>query len=518
VSGRRAALLIVAGAVLLAAAYPPFPLPLLSFVAVAPAVLLLRSAIGTGDPVRAFRWGVAYGAASQGAVLYWIAIALWHFTHLSVLGFLATVAILAVYSGALFWLVARSALRARVPLWVAFPIAWTALEWWVGHQGDIRFPWLGLGTSLADAPLLVQWADLAGARGVTLWLAWCNVMLVEAALAWGRPRSPGGRRAALWRGGAVAASALLAVGYGTWRTRTLPVRDVGVVGMIQPNEGFDEKWERPADSVMGQLLDLSRRVHALARPDLIVWPEAAMPGYLQGRPDWDVAIAGLVRERHTPLLAGGLFAELREDGSDARFNAAFFFDSTGRWRPHPVYGKRYLVPVTERVPFFPVRWFRRVPGLARWSGGFARGRELPVYRAGLGSFGVIICYESAFEDLPRRYRRAGADFLVNITNDAWFGRTTAPAQHASHLVLRAIETRMGVARAANSGISQFVDPLGHAYASTALETKAVVADRLRTTDVTTLYVRWGDWVGMLVVLATLGLAGLALIWRRPPGA
>ena len=83
------------------------------------------------------------------------------------------------------------------------------------------------------------------------------------------------------------------------------------------------------------------------------------------------------------------------------YNAAFFYDSTGSRRPHPIYGKRYLVPVTERVPFFPVRWFRRIPGLARWSGGFARGRELPVYEAALGGFGVVICYESAFEDLPR---------------------------------------------------------------------------------------------------------------------
>lgn len=516
-SGRRAGLLIAAGAVVLAAAYPPFPLPLLSFVALAPAVLLLRAAIAAEDAGRAFRWGIAYGAAAHGLVLYWIAVALWHFTRLSALGFLATIAILAVYTGALFWLVTAAVSRVRVPLWVALPLTWTALEWWIGHQGDIRFPWLGLGTSLADAPPLIQWADLAGARGITLWLAWCNVMLVEAALAWGRRTANGdGRRAALWRASAVALSLLLAFGYGAWRTRTLVVRDVGVVGMIQPNEGFDEKWERPADSVMGKLLDLSRRVYALARPDLMVWPEAAMPGYLQGRPDWDAAIAQLVRERHTPLLAGGLFAELHEDGSDDRYNAAFFFDSTGRWRPYPVYGKRYLVPVTERVPFFPVRWFRRIPGLARWSGGFARGRELPVYATAMGRFGVIICYESAFEDLSRRYRRAGADFLVNITNDAWFGRTTAPSQHASHLVLRAIETRMGVARAANSGISQFVDPLGYAYASTALETEALIADRLRTTDVITLSVRWGDWVGMLAVLATLGLIALVLRRRTRP--
>src|SRR5437899_13098868 len=106
-------------------------------------------------------------------------------------------------------LVVRVRLRFPVlPLWVALPVAWTAVEWAVGHQGDIRFPWLGLGTSLTDAATLVQWADLAGARGVTVWLAWCNVMLVEAAF------KSGFRR---WQPvAAVVATILAAWGHGTW--------------------------------------------------------------------------------------------------------------------------------------------------------------------------------------------------------------------------------------------------------------------------------------------------------------
>src|SRR2546426_12637542 len=119
------------------------------------------------------------------------------------------------------------------------PLAWTAVDWAIGHQGDIRFPWLGLGTSLAGATVLVQWADLAGARGVTLWLVWCNVMLVEALIegrgAWGR----GG----VGRIGAVLGTVLLALGYGTWRVRALALREAGVVGLVQPNEGYREKWD-----------------------------------------------------------------------------------------------------------------------------------------------------------------------------------------------------------------------------------------------------------------------------------
>jgi apolipoprotein N-acyltransferase len=511
-------LLIAAGALLLAGSYPPFRLPALSFVALVPAVLVVRRLERAQDARAPLRSGFWYGVATQGLVLYWLVIALWHFTPFSALGYLATVAVYGLWYALLFWFVVR--VRARlplVPLWVVFPVAWTAVEWAIGHQGDIRFPWLGLGTSLADAPVLVQWADIAGARGVTLWLAWCSVMLVEALT--GRRDEGRGKGWALARGLApVVATIACAWGYGAWRMKTLPLRDVGTVGLIQPNEGFREKWDpRHADSVVAKLVDMSRALAARGRLDLVAWPEAAVPNVLWWEPAWDGAIATLARETRTPIVTGALHASAPGVGSRNYdyYNAAYFYDSTGQWRTAPVYAKHYLVPVVERVPFVPVRLFRAVPGLGRWSGGFAPGRELPLYHAAIGRFGVLICYESAFEDLARGYRREGADFLVNITNDAWYGRTAGPYQHAAHLVLRAIETRAGIARAANDGISEFVDPLGRSYAATDLETEASTAGPLRTSDVIPPYVRLGDWVGTLVVMATLGFAGgLAVAaWR-----
>jgi len=503
-------MLVALGALLLAASYPPFHLPFLSFVAIAPAVVLLRRLELRQDTRGALRWGFWYGFVTQGAVLYWLVVALWHFTPFSALGYLATIALFGLWHALLFWLVVRVRLRFPVlPLWVALPVAWTAVEWAVGHQGDIRFPWLGLGTSLADAPVLVQWADIAGARGVTLWLGWCNVMLVEAADSRAVGQSGIVRRFAL-----VLATIVAAWGYGAWRIRTLPLRELGTVGLIQPNEGFREKWDpRHADSVVAKLVTMSRDLEARGPLDLMIWPEAAIPGYL--RPAWDSAVARSARESRTPILTGGIYAEDRPDGSYEYFNAAFYFDSSGAWRRYPVYEKRYLVPVVERVPFVPARLMQGVPGIGHWSGGFGRGRSLPLYPSTLGRFGVAICYESAFEELARAYRRARADFLVNITNDAWYGRTAGPYQHVSHLVLRAIETRMGIARAANDGISEVVDPLGHSAAETGLEREATVSARLRTSDVVPLYTRLGDWVGTLVVLTTLGFAGLLLVdkWR-----
>jgi len=509
---RRLAVLIAAGALLLVASYPPFALapltPALSFIALAPAVLLVVEA--GSDPRRAFKFGFWYGLAANALVLYWMIIALWRFTKLSALAYLATVVCLALFTGTLFWFLVR--LRARLPalpLWVTFPIAWTALEWGVGHLGDVRFPWLGLGTSLADAPVLAQWADIAGARGLTLWLAWCGAFLVlgSAALKGGGWRPYLQRRVL-----PVLATVALAWGYGAWRMKTLPLRDVGTIGMVQPNVPYDEKWQKArADDIMADLLTLTDRLLAVARPDLIIWPEAAIPGYVQSEPDWNEAISRMARASHTPILTGGLYAEFHQGGGYDSFNAALLYDSTGEWRPHPVYGKHYLVPIVERVPFVPPRWFK---GL-EFFGGFSRGKDFTIYPVGIGRFGVAICYESAFEELARRYRRGGADFLVNITNDAWYGLTSAPYQHESHLVLRAIETRMGIARAANSGISEFLDPLGRAYSATKLEQQTVLAETLRTSDVIPLYVRLGDWVGLGVVVVTLGFIGVLIVNRSP---
>jgi len=311
---------------------------------------------------------------------------------------------------------------------------------------------------------------------------------------------------------AVLLSIALAGGYGAWRERTLPLRTAAVVGLVQPNVGFREKWNKTyQDTIMADLFALSRRLEDSTRLDLLLWPEAAVPNYFVTRPDWDAMLAQRGRETRTPLLTGGLDATSLDD----YYNAAFFYDSTGDRTAYPVYHKHYLVPIVERVPFVPPRWFH-----LHWFGGFGKGRGLPLYPTAVGRFGVLICYESIFADLARDYRRRRADFLVNITNDAWYGRTAGPYQHLTHLVMRAIETRMGIARAANSGISATVDPLGHVHAATPLEVRTAEASTLVTSDVMTWYVRLGDWVGTLAVLATLGFAGALVVdsWRSRRGA
>jgi len=497
--------LLLAAAVLTVLAYPPFHLLVPSFVCVVPAVLLLARGDGDARPVRRqVVQGFWFGLLTHGAVLYWMVTALWHFTPLAGLGYVATILILATYNAVLFGATGEVMRRTGLPVIVVLPIFWVALEWWVGHQGDIAFPWLGLGTSLTGYPMLVQIADVIGARGITILLVVANVLLGTAWLDRARPR-------AAVRLVVVGLGVLAALAYGTWRMRTTVVRPVGTVALIQPNVDYDEKWETDSQAIFEDLLRLSDEAVRAGRPQMIFWPEAAVPGYLPQHPAWRAAIGDFARTTGTPLVVGAL--DFRRFGTGPRdydnWNAAFVYDANGGTDAYPVYHKRYLVPITERVPFVNPDWFH-LP----FFGGFERGGLGTVYDVGPGRFGVLICYESAFEGLSRHYRALGADYIANITNDAWFGETAAPRQHLAHLVMRAIENRVGIARAANTGISGFVDPLGRVTDRTKLGERLFVLGPVQTTDVHTLYTRFGDWVGMLSLLGTGALVVGLFVHRR----
>ncbi len=460
---------MIGGAVLTSAAYPPFHLFLPSFLCLIPAAWLILDGADDPRPVRRhLAQGFWFGLVANGLLLHWMVVALWHFTPLSVLGYAGAVIGLALYSAVLFAVTGWVMRTTRLSLLLVFPVLWTALEWIVGHQGDFRFPWLGLGTSLTGYPTVVQLADLVGARGVTWLLVLANVAL---ALAWRRRAA---RRQAAVLAAGVGLGLVAALAYGVVRERTIDLRAGGMVTVVQPNIGHEEKWEQAQqDSIVNGLLNLSAEALMAGEPllegaeprdpDLVVWPEAAVPGY---------------------------------------------------FKQYPVYHKRYLVPITERVPIAGPRWIR-----SRFFGGFTPGTALPVYELRKrGSdrvlrFGALICFESAFENLARGYRRGGAEFLVNITNDAWFGRTFGPYQHAAHVVMRAIENRVGIARAANSGISAFVDPLGREHQRTALDVRTFETREILTAEGLTLYARLGDWVGTLSLLATALLVGYTW-WRR----
>jgi apolipoprotein N-acyltransferase len=386
---------------------------------------------------------------------------------------------------------------------VLLPVTWVALEVVLNYTSDLAFPWLPLGLATSRFPVLAQAADLSGVRGLSFWIAATNGMLADAWML----RSD--RRAVALRAAIIAVLLAAVWGYGAYRLRTTEMRTVAPIAVVQPNIPQEDKWqEENQGRIAGILADLTRQHLGSSDAKLIVWPEVALPGYLADHPEWADTLATLSRPTGVPILFGVLDVEFHQNGDYDYFNAALLTDARGRLGAHPPYRKEFLVPVIERVPFVNPDWFRGM----RYFGGYGRGDDPPPMVLPFGSIGVLICYESVFPQLSREFRRKGVDVLVNITNDAWFGRSIAPHQHESHIAIRAIENRVGIVRSANTGISEYVDPLGRRHGVTELFTRDARTYEAQTTDVLTLYVRFGDWIGSASIAAVAIL--LTLAWWR----
>ncbi len=531
------ATLLVSGA-LLGLAHPPFHLLVPSFVALVPFLVWLeRLPAGAEGRREARRGGFFLGLVYYTLVFYWLLVALVFYTPWAVPAFLAPVLIL---SGFLSWVSGGiQSVRERLgwPIWAVLPVFWTANEWLRAHLGDVAFPWMQLGDTLTGFPWLIGAVDVVGSRGLSFWLALVNGLIAAIWVARrGGDRglaSAGARATRPWVRLALALTIVVAVpvGYSLARWWTLELRPVARVGVVQPNVPEDLKLQPTL------AIDAAQQgTTALVQPwrggagdlDLLILPETVFPAYVDpiaargwpGRPDLEAWIAALASEVEAPVLYGVLGGADHPDGEWEYFNSAVLVNETGGRVAR--YDKRFLVPVVERVPFLNPRWFS---GLT-YFGGFGVGKWSQPYtipgRSSSGerpaSLGVMICYESIFSPLALHYRRTGADFFVNITNDAWFGRevwwsrSSALWQHPAHLVMRAIETRAGVARSANTGISEIVDPLGRVSHETPLFERAAFAGEVMTTDGRTLYVRFGDVVGWgAVLLAIMGL--IQSMWK-----
>lgn len=506
------ALPVLAG-VLLALAFPPAVYLLPSFLGLVP-LLVFIARLPSGAPGR---WSATGGALLTGVLffglrLYWMVIALADRSFLAVPAYVLTVLILASVTGAFGWALHYTRERLALPLPLLAAVLWTAAEWVQGHLGPISFPWLTLGTSLSSFPRLAGAADLVGATGLTAWLAAVNgavaALLLRAGTAPVRARALGG----------TALLVLLPVGYGVARAAAVDARPTARVAVVQPNISAELRRDRSL-ALDSSLTVLARLTAGLAEsgPDLVVWPEVALPADLAGSPGLRDSVAALSRTVGAPILVGAY--GLQGSGEEAiAFNSAFLVD--GRGLIGGRYDKRVLVPFIERVPFLDPVGLERFVGDLRYYGGLGTGVAAPLYATSAGDrFGVLICYESIFPRLARGYRAAGADFLVAITNDGWYardtwyGRTTALWQHPGHLVLRAIETRTPIARAANTGFSMVIDPVGRVHERTELFAQEVRIATVATTGDVPVFVRVGDWVGVACVLAAL--LGIFLAFRTP---
>ena len=501
---------------LLALSLPPVGADLLAFVALIPfALFVVRAAPTPAGALEVVRGGVWLGVVFFGLLLHWIAFAFSERPWLGAAAYVVAVGVLALVPAFAAWVLHRGVHRFSAPLWLALPVAWTASEWLRAHlPGGLAFPWAGLGLSLTGRPQALALAEWAGERGVTFWIALVGGLLAEAARRAWRGSTPGWTptsRPLAWAGPALAAVlvAVIPAAWGAVRPAdpTGPTLRVAVVQTAVPRS----VRRRPLEGAQAMSAALDRVLAELepGSADLVVLPEAAFPIALElpaGQP-YLTRLQTHARRLGAPLLVGGLGVEATEDGASepAAYNSVFLVDGGGvRAR----YDKRHLVPGVERAPF-------QLPSLVaavRDTAVYAVGDARPLPRAAGVPLGPLICYEAAFAGLARAHLREGAGLLVNATNDGWFASgalgAAARAQHEAHLVLRAVEGRVGVVRSANEGVSLVVDPSGEVKTLAPLGSEAVRVERVRTAAGHTPFTRWGDVVGAGSALA----AALLLVW------
>lgn len=511
VGGARAA--VFGTGVLLAMSFPPFALVLVPFIALVPLLLFIAELPpGVAGRWSALRAGYGVGILSLGLLLYWIVTALWGRTAMAVPAFVLVVGALAAFTAgfgaALHYVTERT--RVRLPL--AAAILWTGTEWLQAHLGELSFPWLRLGASLAAFPRLAGAADLVGVGGLTFWIVLVSGLIAQSVLEVRQGRSV--------RGLAVGMLIVVAlpIVYGVWRAERLELIPAAHIAFVQPNISQDLKARGPEaiDSTRAAVRSLIGSIPA-GSVDLIALPEVAFPTALENPLERRLvdALAALSATAKAPLLVGayGTSARARAHGFT---NASFIVDGQGLTGDR--YDKRHLVPFIEHLPFVPYGLGQRLPGGAAF-GQLLPGTSAPVFGEMGARYGVLICFESAFGRHARRFRRSGADVLINMTNDAWFGgegrisRTSALWQHPAHATLRAIELRVGVVRAANTGISMIVDPIGRVHERTELFAPDARAAIVHTTAGLTLYALWGDWLARGAALASLLLLVIGRVDR-----
>ena len=476
--------------------------PLL-FVALVPLLLVTLSA----RPGRSALVGFVCGLVTHLALLYWILIVLGRYgglpLFLSLPGLVLLAAYMALYPAvfcALLSLLAGRSWHRERPVaalvWLA-PVLWVGLDW-LRSVLFTGFPWMDLGYGLYAQPQLIQAADLGGHHLVTFGVVLCNSLLVGIVdrqrrdVRWNIHRERGLLLLAcatlVFLGGYSAVRYRIAVHYGP---RALQAQ----VAVVQGNVDQMVKWS-PAfkTATVDTYLRLSREAIGEADVELVVWPETALPFYPQ-RDQLTGRLAAFTGTANTWLLTGAPLFTLtpQTDGSELvrHYNGAILLGPDGRIAAS--HAKQHLVPFGEYVPLRPYLPF--LEPLVVSIGDFAAGTSDEPLALGPMRLGMLICYESIFPEIARQSVARGANLLVNLTNDAWYGRSSAPHQSMAMAVFRAVENKRALVRAANTGISGFVDPVGRIAERSGLFVEAALVSRMPLLDGQTVFNRQGHLFG-----------------------
>jgi apolipoprotein N-acyltransferase len=488
--------LFISSAFLMSLAYPPLPFGFVIYFALVPLIFALEDK-GLSD---AFKIGYLFGLVSNILLLFWIGWA-------TVPGAVAAIVLLCLYTAFLTWFYVLIQKKWGTNALFFLPFLWVGMEY-VRSLTEISFPWLNLAYTQTYYLNLIQYVSFTGNYAVSFWIVCLNLIIYLIIKHKKRISLAISLFAILiilpyiygWHESRVTRSAM------SEKIEKENIKIALLQGSIEPEVKWDERF---LDYNIQTFVHMSEEV-AKGDVDLILWPETAAPCYLASESLYMDKVQATSDSLNVPLLVGTNDYEANQEGRFLYYNSAFLFKPKGRYPQ--VYNKIHLVPFSEKIPYDEKLHISDKVQLGQSD--FSSGKELTIFHIPKGRFATLICFESVYPALVRSFVKRGTDFLVNITNDAWFGKTHGPFQHARIAVFRAIENRISIARCANTGISMFIDPFGRVKDATKIFVRTTVIDQIPFRLEETFYTKHGDWFAQGCFLVSFFLILASLIKRR----
>jgi len=505
------ALLAVLSGLMLSASFPPGKMSFLVWFALVP---LLKS-LDSETPSNAFRLGLVAGTTHFLTLIYWIVVVLAYYGGLNSFVSLGPLFLMSLYLAlypAFFSGLTILLARSRFVI-IMMASLWVGLEF-IRAKVLTGFPWCLLGHTQYEHLHLIQIADILGVYGISFFIVLVNGLIYHILSG----RSCKGPTHLKWEVVFVALTTCAILGYGHYRlSESLPnkgfTKNIKAT-IIQANIDQSIKWDPIYQTRTMEIYKRLTRTSYDFDPELIVWPETAVPFFFQDNPRFSPEIYSLARESGGVLIFGS--PAYKEFAGAINYHNRAYLITPDDESPQ-IYDKTHLVPFGEYIPLKKFLFFihRLVPA----AGDFEAGHEIVPLGRGDFSVGVLICFEAVFPELARTYARKGADILVNLTNDAWFGSTSAPHQHLSMAIFRAVENKRPMIRAANTGFSAFIRPSGEVVKKGELFQEATLHSTVDLPGSSlTFYAKFGDlFASFLLIITLAGLFFHIRVKRVDPG-
>ncbi len=480
---------------LIGISYPPLPFGFVAWFGFLPLWFCLKDC----GLVQSFKYGYLSGMVAHFVSLYWIGFNSGAGVIPVFLSLIGAVLYLSIYWGLFATGFTYLINQGKFFIWLV-PFLWVSMEW-VRSFGPLGFSWMDLALTQSSYLSLIQILDMSGPSGISLWILLLNVLFYHSVKT--------------THNKIVYFSSIGIIVFSLWILGEAKIKSIEehvpsdslAISVTQPSIDPNEKWEKDKRQFTFDLMhDLLNKALEL-KPDMVLWPETALPSYLRLSRKDRQPIQKKVNDSRIPLLSGTIDRDMDDKGQNRYFNGSIFFKPG---TPHKMYHKVHLVPFAEYVPLS--KWFPKLNDLNFGQGNFSSGNEFTQFMIKGHLFSNLICFESSLPDVVRTFVKKGAEFVTIQANDGWLGKTTGPFQHFEIAKLRAIENRRTIVRSANTGISGIILPTGKIKERKSLGERVVFKSSIPLFKSMSYFTIHGNILGKWSTLIIVMSSGI-MVWK-----